>query len=1502
MKNLKQVLALGMAFSLSLSTMAGAAFTDQNEINAQEAVDMLSSLGIINGYSDGSFRPYENVTRAEAAKMMFQLRNGGNANADGFKNTPSTFKDISGNWAEGYIKYCQNMGIIAGKSATSFDPNGNITGVELSKMMLVTLGYNAQTVGLVGHTWTQNTLSLAGENGILNDVNAPLASACPRQYAAQIMYNTIMAPTVVLREGVYTNKNLIGYDNDTVGKRYLGLVNTEVTLIGDKKTVSSLNSDQLQVNVTTDNKGTEIKTAGNKTITYTVDKIEYKIGQNFKLLWKDSNNNNDLDKNDKIYGMYDANSTSFIELTANDIEKISDSTRVKLDGVKYDVAEEGKVVKNYIDVNSSSNEWKKANAGKNKIEDLQAKTGDKIRIVLDDSNRITEVYLITSELYKVTAVSGDKISIAGVGTIDRTINDNIVYDDIYKNDVVSVTRLYSTSVDDATFIVEKAEEINGTLTGFSGNKTVIVDGTTYKIYGEKAMKSNLTDDSITTISSSDLDCDVTLYLVNGYVQGMKRQSEEAKQYAIVNAVDDDGVLDSTFNEPRVELVLADGTKKVVTLHKDSKIYKGTDDNYSNRTDILKDNIAKGQLVKYVEMSNGKYKIEECGEYEQTSSKNTTKLYDNDTKSFTTTSGHSMVTSGDCTLFYNNGSELKAVNIRSLNDITADAGTDYAYVQKDGKIVSAYINLGRKPSGANAATMYGIVTTDPMTTNKNGDTYTMYTVAVNDDKTTDIYVSGDSSEINKIKKGSLVAFDKSSDDTYIQDSRTQDIRILNGEDNSLAVAVTEYNENDKTITYATAMEMQGERNYVATSKTTKAVDSDVKIAYVNSDDDTAGSYNYGINEYDYTTGYANALLIFDGGNQSNKVVGIIVNTDPDVNVMGGKTAALPVDNQIVSSSASETTVENMLKNGNVKVDGSWTANRAIDIPDGKRLTVNGTLTLSDMPTGSGTIQADNINATGLTSASVSDVSTLMNATKVELKISKLDMTDSVTRNNVTVNVGSSKKLTVTGDLTFGTTNKLVVDGDLVVNSVTDEENASKVLEGNGYIKIGSNDSIKVTEYISNLNKEKDTDIVDNAITALKGNFDTTYGNNDGSEAGKPWLEKTEITAEKGNETITLLTGANVDTATVTAEVASAGNTSGITGVTYSAGTLTGTGDTITDGTLVVKFTVTSGSVSKDVYAQFTVKAAEEELPTINENSTVDDVNKVLASGQDVTIKGAWTPNDLADVVLDIPSEITLKVDSVDLTNLANAITGEGNLTVTGKLTVSDLSKLPKNVTAGSIDAKNVSSMDNTNLQKLLGYSNVVEIGDVTGDVTVDSANAELKATSIGGKLTVTNAKSVTVTGSVDKIDTNVDVTVGSVTDWSDAVVASTKTLTVTDNVSSEITLPASLAGNVTFNGTISQTVTVNGQDTAVITFGGTGTVVDLDKIVPTQNSEVIVKFGSGAVTDSDSNGTVKYLISTSGAGDTEGTEIQISKIASVTGGFKASTGGAHWIAQSNEADS
>ena len=432
-----------------------------------------------------------------------------------------------------------------------------------------------------------------------------------------------------------------------------------------------------------------------------------------------------------------------------------------------------------------------------------------------------------------------------------------------------------------------------------------MNGTVYSVYGETDM-STLVDDYDQVLDKDSLDKEYTLYLVNGYVWAAQEGADSMNQYAIVLDTNS-GKLDSTFDEARAELLLADGTKVNAVLHKDSEIFKSNncatgadgDSVYTDATKLPKDvainavgtgsngekavaALQVNQLVKYTVMSNGQYKIRECGIYGEKADGD--EVYNKDKKTFDGT-----LTDNNCVLFYTNSEDaMKAANIRNLNTIKAqDNNTLYAAVENsDGKVVAAFIDYAGRPSGVSNDTMYGIITSNGTTMTKDGDTYTMFKVWTGAE--TEIYIEGDTPTVTK---GNLIYFDKSADDTY---DESADIHVLNGGSVAGGVvgAVTGYvfNDNQKTISVASAIKYENNA-YVATGKdTTYAVDSDVQIVYIDADGPSKGDDNGTVDTFNATTGYANVLLVFDGDNVNNKVVAIIVNTNSDVNVMGEETVA------------------------------------------------------------------------------------------------------------------------------------------------------------------------------------------------------------------------------------------------------------------------------------------------------------------------------------------------------------------------------------------------------------------------------------------------------------------------------------------------------------------------------------------------------------------------------------------------------------------------------------
>ena len=206
MRNLKKVLSLSLALVMLLGLMvvgAGAAttnFSDADDINYTEAVDVMSAIGVFEGTNKGDFQPNGDLTREQAAKIITYMLLGQEA-ADKLGTLTAPYKDVPANkWSAGSIAYCANMGILAGDGNGYFYPTQNVTGYQFAKMLLVALGYDAEREGLVGSDWTINvsklSLTNALDTGLDNGSDINLANDLTREEAAQMAFNTLKAPMV----------------------------------------------------------------------------------------------------------------------------------------------------------------------------------------------------------------------------------------------------------------------------------------------------------------------------------------------------------------------------------------------------------------------------------------------------------------------------------------------------------------------------------------------------------------------------------------------------------------------------------------------------------------------------------------------------------------------------------------------------------------------------------------------------------------------------------------------------------------------------------------------------------------------------------------------------------------------------------------------------------------------------------------------------------------------------------------------------------------------------------------------------------------------------------------------------------------------------------------------------------------------------------------------------------------------------------------------------------
>ena len=524
---------------------AGAAFTDSADIKVDtEVVDTLVSLGIVEGFEDGSFQPNGTVTRAQMAKMIYVLRTG-KSDASAYNDDKTSFTDIGSHWARGYIKYCQSLGIIAGKSNTIFAPNATVTAQEAAKMLLVTLGYDANKAGLVGSNWAAKTNALADENGLLEDVNTSFTGPCPRQYAAQLIYNAIDTPTVVWRDDAYHHTNVLDKDNQTIGEKYMGL----------KKTVGILSSVTKQ-----DNKDTYDLTIDANSVNEDESSDKYltsftKVAKDYsslkyntvKVLYK---------AKDNVYGVFATDDNTVQSGLLSDMKYESDR-KVKLNGTKYDLAKDTSV---YVDgelVQTVNKDGKKVNfpiaAFANRYSDNGSdqyktyKEGTSVELIAADGSSDYSILKVkTYKVAKVTFVGSDYVN-TKAGKFDD--DEYVIASGLKKDDYVVITEAGNYADKDGR--IEKAEVVEGKVVGIKGNDKVQIGDNWYTM--------------ATGVNQPAMSANVKLIIVNGYAYEKDTISAGSEDVALVVKLGESSTVGSKYYQAR--MIFSDGTDKTVDVEK-----------------------------------------------------------------------------------------------------------------------------------------------------------------------------------------------------------------------------------------------------------------------------------------------------------------------------------------------------------------------------------------------------------------------------------------------------------------------------------------------------------------------------------------------------------------------------------------------------------------------------------------------------------------------------------------------------------------------------------------------------------------------------------------------------------------------------------------------------------------------------------------------------------------------------------------------------------------------
>jgi hypothetical protein len=140
--------ASGTAAATATTTACSVTFTDVQPTDYfYVPVGYLVCAGVISGYSDNTFKPYNNVTRAQVSKMIV-LGEGWPVNTTGgphFTDVPADY------WAYPYIETIYNRPpagtVISGYDDGTFRPGNNLTRGQLTKIVVLSEGWPLDTTG-----------------------------------------------------------------------------------------------------------------------------------------------------------------------------------------------------------------------------------------------------------------------------------------------------------------------------------------------------------------------------------------------------------------------------------------------------------------------------------------------------------------------------------------------------------------------------------------------------------------------------------------------------------------------------------------------------------------------------------------------------------------------------------------------------------------------------------------------------------------------------------------------------------------------------------------------------------------------------------------------------------------------------------------------------------------------------------------------------------------------------------------------------------------------------------------------------------------------------------------------------------------------------------------------------------------------------------------------------------------------------------------------------------
>jgi len=786
---------------------AGAAFSDQSKIKNTEAVDACTALNIIGGYPDGSFKSEGNITRAEVTKMICVALNGGKNPAVSTNTTP-TFSDVRNNanaaWAEGYIESCAAQGIVSGVGGGKFAPAGNVTGTQLAKMLLVSLGYKADVQNFTGNAWATNVNVLATQKGLYKGLESmDPAAALTRDNAAQMIWNALQAKeveykyTLVTENGNLTSKVTVedkqvnGNTITLLADKYEAEDDFEGTLVSYKWDDKDKEFDYEVLVTDADVAADAGVTVGNAYKFSTATDYTDLFGLNVKVIYK-------TNKDKDVYGIFANDSAILAQGVVDDLDTYDNDT-IKFDGVKYDtdaniaLAVLPVVAENQWPTTTTGNVTKYTATISTKYNTLNAtaKAYTAKLIDVDNDGEADYVVYLPFSVAKVNSVGSKTVALTdgqmGAPT-SLKFDDDTIYSGIAKDDYVKIVATANSAYDGYT--VTKLDAVKGIVTGTKSDQ-IQVEGKWYTVSSDTNCNISI---------SSTLNNEYTFYVVGSFAYYSDSVSVSLTNVLFVFDTDK-GLSD------QAKVYFTDGTSSTVTVKEvqddNGKEWGSTSSSVQTPAEFGENGNVAGKLYTYT-VKNNEYTLKEIGDNNDLGY-----TWDGDIEDANAVISAAKdnkagklddyAIADDAVVFIqykeNGKDKVKVVTGATAKDyknaVGGETGDAAAVLYKttngvDTAQVAMLITskAGKLPSSKGESDNYGYVVADAYGAKIDGDDYTKFTIW-NGSKDVEVYT--DDSDAASLKKGAVIKY------SDVGNGEIDDVVVLTKKDGTggISSSTTEY---------------------------------------------------------------------------------------------------------------------------------------------------------------------------------------------------------------------------------------------------------------------------------------------------------------------------------------------------------------------------------------------------------------------------------------------------------------------------------------------------------------------------------------------------------------------------------------------------------------------------------------------------------------------------------------------------------------------------------------